>query len=150
MIAIAVWVQLSGTLVSYYDQATALLSGYTGGRVYGGILDVPDEEIPYGDDPVRWIPELSPLLFNGEAMISIGARNVGLPDRESEYSPFRGRKGSVDLSKVPLDVWWNGGAPTDPGIPAPSALWLLPFGVLVGGSTLGLRALGAGRAEGAT
>jgi hypothetical protein len=150
VLAVAIWVQLAGTLVGFGPQTSALLYGYTGVKVYGPYVGVPEEEIPYGDDPIRWVPELSPLLFNSEALVSIAARNVGLPDRESEYEPFRGRNGSVDLATVPLDVWWNPGAPRDPAIPRPSALWLLPFGLLAAGSALGLRRLGAGRPDDAT
>ncbi len=140
--AVAVWVQLTGALVGFYAQSSALLNNLTGAKVYGHYVNIPDEDIPYGDDSVRWIPALSPLLFNSEALISIGQRNLGLGDREFAYRPFGGHRDSISLSYVPVNVWWNAGAPADfAGIPNPSRLWLIPFVLLTAGSALGLTAL---------
>ena len=147
---LAVLVQLAGTLVSYRAHLAAVASGYTGSKIHGQVVNVPEEQIPYGDDPVRWIPELSPLLFHAESLLAVGARNLGLPEPESEYSPFRGRRGSYDLSSTAVDVWWNPGTPTDPGVPRPTALWVIPFGLFAVGGAGGLLALGAGRREVAT
>jgi hypothetical protein len=147
---VAVWIQLTGTLINYRAEVGAVLTGYTGAKVYGQIIQVPYDEIPYGDDSIRWIPELSPLLYNTQALLSVGARNVGLDGLESHYDPFRGHEGSLDVSNQPVDVWWNSGAPAEPDLPRPTDLWLLPFGLLAIGSGIGLWRLGAGRTETAT
>jgi hypothetical protein len=142
---VAVSVQLAGTLVNYRTHLSALVSGYTGTKVHGYVVGVPEQDIPYGDDPVRWIPELSPLAFHGEALVAIGARQVGLPEPEAAYSPFHGHDGSTSLTYAAVDVWWNPGTYLGSDPPRPSALCLVPFGLFAVGSVLGLWALGAGR-----
>ena len=44
----------------------------------------------------------------------------------------------MSLSYVPVNVWWNPGAPADlAGIPEASRLWLIPFVLLAAGSPSG-------------
>jgi hypothetical protein len=142
--AVAVWVQLLGVLVGFYAYSDVLLRGYTGVKVYGPYVGVYNPDIPYGDDPIRWIPELSPLVFNSEALVSLAARGVGLPEREAEYRPFRGLPGTASFDQVRLFVWWNRDTAGQPDIPQPSPAWITPFLLLAGGSALGLWALRAG------
>jgi hypothetical protein len=143
--AIALWIQLAGTFVSFTDQSSALISQErTGVPVYGNYAGVPDESIPYGDDPVRWVPELSPIYFHSKTLISFGTEAVGLGERTITYAPFRGRDTTVGLGWIEPFVWWNPNIDTL-GIPSPSAAWLIPFGGLAIGGGWGLWRIRAGR-----
>jgi hypothetical protein len=142
--AIAVWVQLLGVLIGFYPYSDALLNGYTGVKVYGPYVGVSYAQVPYGDDSIRWIPELSPLSFNSEALVSIAARGAGLPELEAEYRPFRGRRGTASFEDVSLSPWWNHDTAGPSGIPQPSPASVIPFLLLAAGSALGLWALRAG------
>lgn len=72
---------------------------------------VPYERIPYGLDPTRWIPQLSPLLLETENMVSQGIHQLGGDGLTVTYDPFEGRSRSLNLSdpslNAKLDFWWS-------------------------------------------
>jgi len=70
------------------------------------------ERIPYGDDPTRWVPELSALLVQSETLISSQVvSRFGGEGLKVTYHPFEGRSRTVNLSDPALDpeldLWWN-------------------------------------------
>ncbi len=120
--ALAVLVQIvavSAQYAHYVDVVDAL----TGVPVYQDRFGVPREQIPYGDDPPRWIPLLSPLLVQTEGLISSQVvSRFGGDGLEVTYAPFEGRARTVNLSDpklaMPLDFWWY---------PPPEHKWLARF-----------------------
>jgi hypothetical protein len=100
-------VAVSGQYAHYVDQVVAL----TGEPVYQDRFGVPREEIPYGNDPTRWIPELSALRLQAEGLISSQiVDRLGGDGIEVTYAPFEGRSRTVNLSDpklaIPLNFWW--------------------------------------------
>jgi hypothetical protein len=73
--------------------------------------------VPYGRDPIRWIPELSPILLQAKVVLSKLSISVGGPPITTTYHPFEGRSRSVRLDDAHLDrygfgapfVWWAQG-----------------------------------------
>jgi hypothetical protein len=71
-------------------------------------------ETPYGRDPIRWIPELSPLLFQAKLVASYVSIKLGGPAITTTYAPFEGPKSSVTLDADtlarygmgPPTLWW--------------------------------------------
>jgi len=71
-------------------------------------------ETPFGRDPIRWIPELSPLLFQTKLVASYVSVKLGGPAITTTYAPFEGRKHSVTLDADtmtrygmgPPPIWW--------------------------------------------
>lgn len=108
--ALAVCVQVvavSAQYAHYVDVVGAL----TGVPVYQDRFGVDREEIPYGNDPTRWIPELSALLIQTEGLVSSQVVDrLGGDGIEVTYAPFEGRSRTVNLSDpalaMPLDFWW--------------------------------------------
>jgi hypothetical protein len=108
--AAAVFVQviaISAQYAHYTDAVRAL----TGVPIYRDRLGVDPERIPYGDDPTRWIPQLSALLIQTEGLVSSQIVDpLGGHGLEVTYAPFEGRTRTVNLSdpklKMPLDFWW--------------------------------------------
>ncbi len=83
-------------------------------------LGIDRELIPYGNDPTRWVPELSALLIQTEGLISSQILEpLGSDGLEVSYAPFEGREPHVNLSdprlRMPLDFWW---------VPPPRYVWL--------------------------
>jgi hypothetical protein len=79
--------------------------------IYRDRLGVDREKIPYGNDPTRWIPELSALLVQTEGLISSQVVDrLGGHGLEVTYAPFEGRSRTVNLSDprwaMPPDFWW--------------------------------------------
>jgi hypothetical protein len=108
--AVAVLVQVIG-VSAQYAHYTFAVRGLSGVPVYEDRLGVPAEEIPYGNDPTRWIPELSALLVQSEELLSSQVlERLGADGLEVTYAPFEGRSRTVDFSespyKTPLDFWW--------------------------------------------
>jgi hypothetical protein len=132
LIAVAVLalaVQVVGASAQYarYIGVVQRLSGVP---IYKDREGVPLEKIPYGDDPTRWFPELSPILLQAEGLISSQVLNrFGQDGITATYAPFEGRSRSVNLSdpevRMELDYWWY--APLD--TPAARLIALLMFGV---------------------
>ncbi len=109
--ALAILVQLVGVSAQYarYITIAQRLSGVT---LYGDREGIRVRQIPYGDDPTRWIPELSALLLQTESLISSQViSRLGGEGLEVTYNPFEGPKNTVNLSdpslRPELDYWWN-------------------------------------------
>jgi hypothetical protein len=71
-------------------------------------------ETPFGRDPIRWIPELSPLLFQAKLVASYVSIKLGGPAITTTYAPFEGPETSVTLDADtlarygmgPPTLWW--------------------------------------------
>lgn len=112
-------VAVSAQYAHYVDAVDAL----TGVPVYQDRFGVPREDIPYGNDPTRWIPELSALMIQTEGLISTQIIDrLGGDGLEVTYAPFEGRSRTVNLSDpklaIPLNFWWY---------PPPEHKWLVRF-----------------------
>ena len=73
-----------------------------------------DPAVPYGRDPMRWVPELSPLVVHTQLVASMAIERVGGDPLTLTYAPFEGRRRDTDLGAVAdrLDlrlptVWWT-------------------------------------------
>jgi hypothetical protein len=108
--AVAVLVQVIG-VSAQYGHYTDVARGMTGIPLYETRYGLDPEKIPYGDDPTRWVPELSALLVQTEGLISSQVlERLGVDGIKATYAPFEGRSRTVDLSepqyRMPLDFWW--------------------------------------------
>jgi hypothetical protein len=69
---------------------------------------------PFGRDPIRWIPELSPLLFQTKLIASFVSVRLGGPAVTTTYAPYEGPRRSVTLDANALarygfarpPLWW--------------------------------------------
>ena len=94
-----------------YSRYTHAVRGLTGVPVYLDRLGVNPQKIPYGNDPTRWIPELSALLVQSEGLLSSQVieplTGHGL---KVTYAPFEGRSRTIDFSdpryEMYLGFWW--------------------------------------------
>jgi hypothetical protein len=107
---LAIFVQVIGVSAQYAHYID-VARGLTGIPLYEDRTGVPLEKIPYGDDPTRWVPELSALLVQTEGLISSQiVERLGGDGLEVTYAPFEGRSRTVNLSdplyKMPPDFWW--------------------------------------------
>ncbi|HWO16489.1 MAG TPA: hypothetical protein VNM89_07230 [Solirubrobacterales bacterium] len=96
-----------------YSQYVAVVRAMTGVEVYGERFGVNIEKLPYGDDPPRWIPEVSPLLVQAEGLISSQiVERLGGSGLEVTYHPLEGRTRTVNMSapgiRIAGDFWWHG------------------------------------------
>jgi hypothetical protein len=112
-------VAVTAQYAHYVDVVDAL----TGVPVYQDRFGVDREEIPYGNDPTRWIPELSALMIQTEGLLSSQVIDrLGGDGLNVTYAPFEGRSRTVNLSDpklaMPLDFWWY---------PPPEHKWLVRF-----------------------
>jgi hypothetical protein len=103
-----------------YSRYTEHVRALTGVPIYQDRLGVDRELIPYGNDGTRWVPELSAILVQSEALLSSQLiERLGGDGLEVTYAPFEGRSRTVDFGdpryKVSLDYWW---------IPPPEHRWL--------------------------
>jgi hypothetical protein len=109
---VAFAVQLVGAS-AYYGQYATLVQKLTGVPIYQDrFAGISTERIPYGDDPTRWIPQLSPLLLQTEGLISTQILEpLGSGGLEATYHPFEGRSRTVNLSdpdvRMELDYFWH-------------------------------------------
>jgi hypothetical protein len=103
---------------SYYGQYIPTVQQLSGVQIYGNRLaGLNADEIPYGDDPTRWIPQLSPLLLQSEGLLSSQVlERAGVDGLTATYAPFEGPSRSVDFSdptyRVELDYFWKFLVPT--------------------------------------
>src|SRR4029077_17845010 len=67
--ALAVLVQLVG-VSTQYARYMGIVQKLTGVPIYETRTGLDRQGIPDGDDPTRWVPELSALLVQGEGLIS--------------------------------------------------------------------------------
>lgn len=106
-----------------YAHYVYVVDALTGVPVYQDRFGVDRERIPYGNDPTRWVPELSALLIQTEGLVSSQiVDRLGGHGLEVTYAPFEGRSRTVNLSDpklaMPLDFWWY---------PPPEHRWLARF-----------------------
>lgn len=109
--ALAVVVQAIG-ISAAYSQYIDVARGLTGVPLYRDREAISPQEIPYGNDPTRWIPELSAIVVQAEGLVSSQVveplTGEGLT---VTYAPFEGRSRTVNLSeapyRMPLDFWWS-------------------------------------------
>ncbi len=137
---VACFVQLVGVSVQY-AQYIPVVQKLTGVDIYGTRYGINRERIPYGDDPTRWIPQLSALLLQTEGLISsqIVERLTG-EGLKVTYDPFEGRSRTVNLSepgfRSGIDFWWH--APFDTLGARLVALLMLLVALASGASLYGL------------
>ena len=71
-------------------------------------------ETPFGRDPIRWIPELSPLVFQTKLVASYVSVKLGGPPVTTTYAPYEGPVSKVTLDSDTLGrynyarppIWW--------------------------------------------
>lgn len=94
-------------------------------------------EQPLGRDPLRWIPQVSPLVVQGAAVSSWVWEGLGNSPIVLRYTPYEGQANSLDMRalrnrpglRIP-DVWWA--APRSAADPGPNrqiAVALLAVGL---------------------
>lgn len=104
--------------------------------------------VPYGRDPIRWIPELSPLLLQAKVVVSKASISLGGPPITTAYRPYEGPARVVRLDEQHLSrygfgtpyLWWAQG-----GIGELGALSVIFF-LFTGGASTALLAVAARRA----
>lgn len=109
--AVAIVVQVVAVSASYTRYLT-VVKELTGVSVYGERGGIDREQIPYGDDPPRWIAELSPLLLQAEGLVSSQiVERLGGDGIVATYHPLEGRERSLNLSRPDIrlagDFWWR-------------------------------------------
>jgi hypothetical protein len=115
-------VQVIG-VAAQYSHYLRVVRALTGVPLLRDRQGVSTERIPYGIDPMRWIPELSPLVVQTEELLStqVVERITG-EGLTISYPPFEGPAHTVDLSEpklqTRLDFWWSA---------APRYRWLATF-----------------------
>jgi hypothetical protein len=141
---LGILVQVIG-IAAPYSRYTKVVRALTGVPIYQDRIGVDRERIPYGDDPTRWIPELSALLVQTEGLISSQILEpLGSDGLEVTYAPFEGRSRTVNLSepglRMPLAFWWSAAPRHKPlaialalailavALAAAARLYLLAFG----------------------
>ena len=113
------------------------MRGLTGVPVYRDRLGRRPEKIPYGNDPTRWIPELSAILVQTEGLLSSQViEPLGGARPEGHLRALRGPQPHVDLSDpryaMPLDFWWYPGAQPQAARACLLALAILALAVAAG------------------
>jgi len=113
---VAFAIQLVGAS-AYYGQYAKAVGLLTGVPIYGERGGIDPEKIPYGDDPTRWIPQLSALLIQTEGLISTQIiEPLGGDGLHATYDPFEGRSRTINLSdpdiRMELDYYWHSALPT--------------------------------------
>lgn len=108
---LALLVQVVGISLQY-GRYVEIAKRLTGVPLYETRAGLDRERIPYGDDPTRWVPELSALLVQSETLISSQVvSRFGGEGLKVTYHPFEGRSRTVNLSDPALDpeldLWWN-------------------------------------------
>ena len=106
---VAVSVQLVG-VIAPYEAAPKLprqVLGYDPLAEWWG-----NKPTPFGQDAMRWVPQISPLVMQGALVASWAGTSVHLPPIRYTYAPYSGRSGSVVLTNklatdygLP-DFWW--------------------------------------------
>jgi hypothetical protein len=99
VLATAVVVQLMAVTAPTTTMLTST-DEWTGQEVFQHVGEQPPVTTPYGRDPFRWIPELSPLLFQAKLVLS------PVKAQEVVYHPFEGPDHALTLSGFTPDFWW--------------------------------------------
>jgi hypothetical protein len=109
---VAVAVQLVGVIAPYESTV----------RVYPALLDADflakrhgAQAYPYGHDPVRWIPQLSPIAVQGTLVSGWASSALGLGRVTYHWDPYEGRPHGLEVTErianllgIP-DLWWRAG-----------------------------------------
>lgn len=108
---VAILVQVVAVSGSYTRYLT-VVKELTGVPVYGERFGIDPERIPYGDDPPRWIAELSPLLLQAEGLVSSQVvERLGGDGITVTYRALEGRERSLNLSRPDIRIaggfWWK-------------------------------------------
>ncbi len=108
---VALVVQVVAVSASYTRYLT-VVKELSGVPVYGERGGIDPEKIPYGDDPPRWIAQLSPLLLQAEGLASSQiVERLGGEGITATYHPLEGRERSLNLSRPDIriagDFWWR-------------------------------------------
>ena len=94
-----------------YDQIMKTAPVVVGDPVYNYVGGFP-VRVPHGDETVRWIPQLSPLVIQGAMVLSRVGEAVGAGPITYAYRPHRGLPRTVTFEgnvTTGLDVWWREG-----------------------------------------
>jgi hypothetical protein len=102
---------------TYYGQYVPVVQKLTGVQIYTERYGTSPEELSYGNDPPRWIPQLSPLVVQGAGLVSSQAiERLGGEALTLSYHPWEGPGNSVSLSepgmRTELDFFWSSTLPT--------------------------------------
>jgi hypothetical protein len=111
--AIAIGVQLVAILVPF-TQNVYTYDALTGYPLYQQRAPGQVPNVPFGRDPNRWIPELSPLYLQSTMLASRIGTVVGTGPITLTYHPFEGAKRTLTLSDGFMDkagfdgpdFWW--------------------------------------------
>jgi hypothetical protein len=116
--AVAIFVQVVGVAVptDYYIRVTPPQHSLLGlERSIAGLPYVPQGP-PLGHDPARWVPELSPIVFQANVLWSTTRETLGASAIVVRYEPFTGQAAAIDLTDaearfgMPVpDFWWSFG-----------------------------------------
>lgn len=116
--SLAVFVQVVGVAVpyDYYVRVTPPYHSLLGlERSLAGLPYVPSNP-PLGHDSTRWVPELSPLVFQANVLWSTTRESLGLSPIVVHYEPYTGQPASIDLNDAEVrfgmpvpDFWWSFG-----------------------------------------
>lgn len=104
--ALAVAVQFLGVVAPGTTIANAG-DDITGYRIFSR-PDGTAIKVPYGRDPIRWIPEMSPLLLQAKVVVSRASLAAGGPPVTTAYRPYEGRTRIVRLDQDRLDKYGMG------------------------------------------
>jgi hypothetical protein len=107
---IGIYVQIVGVFSPFYASSLAT-------RQLSGVLIWPiglRANVPYGGDPARWIPQLSPIVLQSEVLFAWIDRQLTGSGFTVTYDPTWGAAGRLDLSDpgravhsfLP-DFWWR-------------------------------------------
>lgn len=97
---------------AYYGQYEPVAQKLTGVLMYTERYGTSPEDLPFGIDPPRWIPQLSPLLVQSEGLLSSEVlERIGGDGLTLTYHAYEGRSRSVNLSQPGLrteaDFFWS-------------------------------------------
>lgn len=110
---VAVAVQLVA-VTAPFGEIVPSAQALTGAPLYQERTHVKPVTAPFGDDSLRWIPQLSPLLIQGALVASEVGDAVGVGPITYTYAPYEGPPHSLRMSSayrakvgfgVP-DIWW--------------------------------------------
>jgi len=97
----------NATLTKYYRGLTGADPFYSPQRALDG------GRAPFGRDPYRWVPQLSPLVLRADALASLVVEKVTGDPLRVTYAPFLGPRRSVAVgngqgpAQAPIpDLWW--------------------------------------------
>jgi hypothetical protein len=127
-----VWAQLVGVIPAYGVIIPASRA-FAGVPVY--VYGHRGAHVPYGDDGPRWIPGVSPLLYQSELVLAWLKEQVTGSGFTVSYRPFLGVWATVDLRHVRglPDFWWTfpGTTPAEGALAAALAVLSAAGGVPV-------------------